>query len=179
MNFKLVSGLALCAALATPAFASDTSYPEAEVLPEASDVVENYRKAGDWAIFANLTRKTCYMERTDDAGGAVQMGLTKSGDYGYIGMFIKGAEVEEGVRDIALSVNGNVYVGEGTAATHLEGGYQGGYVLSNNPDLRRDLEKADEMYAFPDAPYMVTVDLEGARNAIYEVRKCTQGLADG
>lgn len=177
MNLKLVTQLVVCAALTAPAFASDTSYAEAEVLPEASDVVETYRTAGNWAIFANQTRKTCYMEQADDAGGAVQMGLTKSGDYGYIGMFIKGAEVEEGIKDIALSVNGNIYVGEATAATHLEGGYQGGYVLSNNPELRYDLGKADQLFAFPDAPYMLTVDLKGARNAIYEVRKCTEELA--
>ncbi len=148
-------------------------------MPEASDVVETYRTAGDWAIFANKTRKNCYMEKTDDFGGAIQMGLTKSGEYGYIGMFIKGAEIEQDVTDIAISVNGNVYVGEANAATHLEGGYQGGYILSNNPQLRYDLGKADEMYAFPDAPYMVTVDLKGARNAIFEVRKCTEELREG
>lgn len=176
MKYSFYLSLPVCAALLTPGFASDEAYPEAEVLPEASDVVENYRMAGDWAIFANKTRGTCYMERTDDAGGAVQMGLTKSGEYGYIGMFVKGAEVEDEIKDIAISVNGNVYVGEANPATHLEGGYQGGYILSNNKDLRHDLGKADEMYAFPDAPYMVTVDLKGARNAIFEVRKCTEEL---
>ena len=94
MNLKLVTQLVFCAALTAPAFASDTSYAEAEVLPEASDVVENYRTTGNWAIFANKTRKTCYMQQADDACGAVQMGLTKSGYYGSIGLFFKGAAVE-------------------------------------------------------------------------------------
>lgn len=176
MKKSLCLSLAACAAFATSGHASDEAYAEAEVLPEASDVIEEYRRAGEWMIFANKTRSTCFMTQTDDFGGAVQMGLNKAGDYGYIGMFVKGAEVEDEIKDIAISVNGNIYVGEANPATHLEDGYQGGYILSNNTDLRYDLGKADEMFAFPDAPYMVTVDLKGARNAIFEVRKCTDEL---
>ncbi len=177
MKSLTAGSLVLSFALATMAMASDEeAYPEAEVLPEASDEIEKYRNAGDWSIYRNMTRGSCFMTRTDDYGGAVQMGLTKDGNYGYVGVFVKGAEVEEGVKDIAIVVNDNIYVGESSSATHIEGDYQGGYILSNNKQLRLDLEKADEMIAFPDAPYMVTVDLKGSRNAIFEVRKCTEEL---
>lgn len=176
MTHHFTIGAALCLALSMPAAASDEPTSIHDVLPAATDTIEEFRRAGDWVVFANQTRNTCFMVRTDDFGGAVQMGLTKAGDYGYIGMFVKGAEIEDEIKDISILVNGNTYVGEANPALHLEGGYKGGYVLSNNTDLRYDLGKADELYAFPDAPYMVTVDLKGARNAIFEVRKCTTEL---
>ncbi len=184
MKIKTLLGAVAASCLAVVAFASDDAaeeeaYAEAEVLPEATDTIEDFRRVGEWMVYANVTRGSCFMTQTDDFGAAVQMGLTKSGEYGYIGIFVKGAEVEEGIKDIVISVNDNIYVGESYSATHLEDGYQGGYILSNNTDLRYDLGKADEMYAFPESPFMVTVDLEDARNAIFEVRKCTEELREG
>jgi hypothetical protein len=178
--------IAMCATLATSAVASEhenaedqQEFPEAEVLPEASDEVERYRAAGDWTVYANSTRKTCFMTRLYDNGGAVQMGLTKDGDYGYIGVFVKGAEVEGDIRDVTALINGNTYTGKGYPATHLEGGYQGGYILANNTKLRHDLAQGEEMVAFPDTGYGVIVDLKAAGNAIFEVRKCTEELQTG
>jgi hypothetical protein len=178
MKTLTIFGMVLSTSLATASFASDDAYPEAAVLPEASDVITDYRRAGEWMIYANETRGTCFMTQVDDFGGAVQMGITKSGEYGYIGLFVKGAEVEEGIKDIVISVNDNIYVGESNSATHLADDYEGGYIISDNTQLRYDLGKAEELYAFPDAPYMVTVDLKGARNAIFEVRKCTSELQE-
>jgi len=184
-HLKTIS-VCFCAMLATSTVASeqdDTTeqqgYPEAEVLPESGDEVERYRAAGDWTVYSNLTRKTCFMTRLYDNGGAVQMGLTKDGDYGYIGVFVKGAEVEGEIEDVTALINGNTYTGKGYPATHLEGGYQGGYILANNTKLRYDLAQGEEMVAFPDTGYGVIVDLKAAGNAIFEVRKCTEELQAG
>ncbi|MEM9239449.1 MAG: hypothetical protein AAGB07_05665 [Pseudomonadota bacterium] len=179
MNIRLYCGAALCAVLAWPCLASDEVIEDVtEVLPVASDEIEEYRVAGDWVVFANNTRGNCFMTKSDDSG-AVQMGLTKSGEYGYVGAFVKGAEIEEGPKAIAISVNGNLYFGESNSATQLSDGYNGGYILSNNIKLRYDLGKADEMYLFPDAPYSATVNLKDARKAIFEVQECTKKLQSG
>ncbi len=176
------TSIAVSIALSIPAIASateeQTGYAEAEVLPSATDEIGKYRRAGEWTVFENKTRKSCFMTRTDESGGAVQMGLTKSGEYGYIGIFVKGAQVEDEIKEVAIVVNGNVYVGEANPATHLEGNYQGGYILANNTKLRHDLGKGDELVAFPDAPYSVLVDLKDAGKAIFEVRKCTSELQE-
>jgi len=178
--------IAMCATLATSTVASEQENTsdhqrsaEAEVLPEASDDVERYRAAGEWTVYANLTRKTCFMTRLYDNGGAVQMGLTKNGEYGYIGVFVKGAEVEGDIDDVTALINDNIYIGKGYPATHLADGYQGGYILANNTKLRYDLGKGEEMVAFPDTGYGVIVDLKAAGNAIFEVRKCTEELQQG
>lgn len=186
MKVLIAVKIGLCTALATSAIASEDEetsdqqgYPEAEVLPEASDEIRRYRKAGDWVIYENLTRSTCFMTRNYENGGAVQMGLTKDGKYGYIGVFVKGAEVEEEIEDVTVLVNGNLYTGKGYPAVHLEGDFQGGYLLANNTRLRYDLGKGEELIAYPDQGYGVTFDLKAAGNAIFEVRKCTEELQEG
>lgn len=182
MRLMKAVAIAISANLATSAVASEQEntadqqmHPEADVLPEATDEVERYRAAGDWTVYANLTRKTCFMTRLYDNGGAVQMGLTKDGEYGYIGVFVKGAEVEGDIEDVTALINDNIYTGKGYPATHLEGGY----ILANNTKLRYDLGKGEKMVAFPDSGYGVIVDLKAVGNAIFEVRKCTEELQTG
>ena len=176
MNSKTYLGAALCAVLAGPVFATEEALED--VLPVAGDEITEYRQAGDWVVFANNSRANCFMTKSD-ASGAVQMGLTKDGEYGYVGAFVKGAEIVEGEKAIAISGNGNMYFGESNSAVNLSDGYNGGYILSNNITLRYDLRKADEMYLFPDAPYSATVNLKDARKAIFEVQECTKKLQEG
>jgi len=160
-------------AFAFPAYAADE-----DILPEPTDDISSYRTAGDWTIFQNATRGSCFITRTDESNGtAVQIGLTKDQQAGYIGVFSKTADIQEGVKDISILVNDNIYVGKSKAFSQsLNDGYKGGYVLSNNKQLRLDLEKGGTMVAFPDSPYMVIIDLKGAGNAIYEGRECNKKL---
>jgi len=160
---------------ATPAVAADQ-----DVLPLNSDEIAQYRNVGDWVVHENRTRGSCFISRSDDAGHLVQIGLTKDSDYGYIGIFQKGIELEEGANAVAILVNGNLYVGESKAVVHgASDDYQGGYVIAsdeNKKQLRLDLEKQKEMVVFPDKPFTVTVNLDHVRNAIYEARECTTKL---
>jgi len=74
-------------------------------------------------------------------------------------------------------VNGNLYVGVSKTVAHgASGGYQGGYVIADDKQLRLDLEQQEEMIVFPDQPFTVTVSLDHVRNAIYEARECTRKL---
>lgn len=160
---------------ASPAVAADQ-----DVLPLNTDEIAHYRDVGDWVVHENRTRGSCFISRTDEAGHLVQIGLSKDSDYGYIGIFQKGIELEEGTNAVAVLINGNLYVGESKALVQgASGDYQGGYVLAkddNRKQLRLDLEKQKEMVIFPDKPYMVTVNLDHVRNAIFEARECTAKL---
>ena len=161
-----------CCFAATPAFAADQ-----DVLPVNTDEIAQYRNVGDWGVHENLTRGSCFISRADDAGHLVQIGLTRDNDYGYIGIFQKGIELEEGTNAVAIVVNGNLYVGESKTVAHgASDGYQGGYVIANDKQLRLDLEQQKEMIVFPDQPFTVTVNLDHVRNAIYEARECTRKL---
>lgn len=160
---------------ATSAIAADQ-----DVLPLSTDEVAHYRDVGEWVVHENRTRGSCFISRTDAAGHLVQIGLTKDREYGYIGIFQKGAELEEGTNDVAILINGNLYVG--TSKSVVQGAsddYQGGYVVAsdqNRKQLRLDLERQKEMIVFPDKPFTVSVNLDHVRNAIFEARECTEKL---
>ncbi len=167
---KIIAVLLLGAA--TPALAADQ-----DILPLNTDEIAQYRNVGDWVVHQNITRGSCFISRSDDAGHLVQIGLTRDSDYGYIGIFQKGVELEEGTNAVAIVVNGNLYVGESKTVAHgASEGYQGGYVLANDKQLRLDVEQQGEMIVFPDKPFTVTVNLDHVRNAIYEARECTKKL---
>jgi hypothetical protein len=160
---------------ATPALAADQ-----DVLPLNSDEIAHYRDVGQWVVHENLTRGSCFISRADPAGHLVQIGLTKDNDYGYLGIFQKGVELEEGTNAVAILINGNLYVGQSKAVVHgASGDYEGGYVLAtgeSRKQMRLDLEKQKEMVVFPDKPFTVTVQLDRVRDAIYEARECTKKL---
>ena len=172
MNMITKTIAVLLLGAATPALSADQ-----DILPVNTDEIAQYRNVGEWVVHENLTRGSCFISRSDDAGHLVQIGLTKDNNYGYIGIFQKGAHLEEGTNDVAIVVNGNLYVGESKTVVHgASDGYEGGYVIANDKQLRLDLEQQKEMIVFPDKPFMVTVNLDHLRNAIYEARECTKKL---
>lgn len=175
MNMITKTIALLLLAAATPALAADQ-----DVLPVNTDEIAQYRNVGEWVVHENRTRGSCFISRSDEEGHLVQIGLTKDSDYGYIGIFQKGAELEEGTNAVAIIVNGNLYVGESKAVVHgASDGYEGGYVLAHGESrkqMRLDLDKQGEMIVFPDKPFTVTVNLDHVRNAIYEARECTKKL---
>ena len=158
---------------AAPVLAADE-----DVLPLNTDEIAKHRNVGKWTVHENRTRGTCFISRSDDAGNLVQMGLTKNTEYGYIGIFKKGADVTEEDEMVEVFINENLYVGSARKLVHgASGDYKGGYIMANDKQVRLDLERAREMVVFPESPYTVTVDLTGGvRNAIYEARECTRKL---
>ena len=164
---------ALITLAAAPVLAADQ-----DVLPLNSDEIAKYRNVGEWAVHENRTRGTCFISRSDASGNLVQMGLTKNTEYGYIGIFKKGADVSENDEMVKVVINDNLYVGSAKKLVHgASDGYSGGYILANDKQVRLDLERAREMIVFPESPYSVMVDLTGGvRNAIYEARECTRKL---
>ncbi len=152
--------------LATAAFAESP-------LPKASDDTVEYGKVEGWKIFANNTRRDCFISRMDGPG-AVQMGVTSDQEVGYLGVFTK---EDIGIKnssksEIFVSIDGNLYVGVATGMEGNQDGYSGGYILADNPNFKRDLAKKYTMIVFPETKGAFVVDLKGTYKAMAMGRKC-------
>jgi len=159
-------------ALVMPAYAQSA----ADVLPKSSDDIEKYRTFKKWAIMQNNTRGHCLGTKSDESG-VLQIGMTADESMGYVGVFVKEDVAAGASNAVAIEVGGQTYTGETSGPVgNLGGGWHGGYVLSNNKDFRRALEKNDTMTAFPDQPFAVKLNIEGANNAIYEILKCSREM---
>lgn len=157
-------------AFATPVIAAE------DILPSKSDEISADRKAGAWTIFRNETSNTCFASYESEDGYVVQFGFAQDAQNGYIGLFSKDLEVEEGTSEIAIVVNETLYTGEATGLAANLSGYQGGYIIVNNPEFVNDVEKGKQIVAFPDSPRAYVISMKGAKNAVYLVRKCTEEL---
>jgi len=159
------------------AFAAPLSAATDDVLPSGSDDISKYRDAGAWSIYKDETRGSCFASYKSEQGAIVQFGFTKDEGTGYLGLFSQAAAEQNDNVESAFIANGNLYAGMamGTGAS-LEDGYNGGYVLVNNPEFVKDIEAGQELIAFPETPQTYIIDMRGAKAAVYEVRKCTQEL---
>ena len=141
----------------------------------AAATFQVYGKVEGWNVFADLEKKSCVIERSDDAGNVVQMGLTKDRSVGYLGVFTT-AETDIKKNDknaVAILIGENIYYGEATGMRgNITEGYSGGYVLSDNPQFVEDIAQQYEMIVFPDKKYTFIVDLTGTKKAIEMGRKC-------
>ncbi|WP_127113950.1 hypothetical protein [Shimia sediminis] len=165
----LLSGAAAAAMICA---ASVSHAADESILPTAGDTIETYWSAKWWTVFKNTTRQSCFIEWRGETS-AVQAGLTKAQDAGYLGAFLKDVEFPEGEREVAIVLNGNLYVGNATTVSQsLSGGFTGAYIVVNNPRFITDLEEAREFVAFQDTPNTVTVSLKTPRNAIERARIC-------
>lgn len=166
---KLLAGAALAlAASAGISLASD-------VLSPGSDGFTKYGEVEGWNIYVDNERKTCLIEKIDDAENVVQMGLTADKQYGYLGVFSKGdTGVKKGKKsEIFIDIEGNLYSSEATGMKgNISEGYSGGYILANNPQFVEDIRKKHYMIVFPEKPGAFKVDLTGTYKAIEEARAC-------
>jgi hypothetical protein len=169
---RLTVFAAVMAVSMAPAFAEDAS----DVLPLSTDSIENYRTWNQWAVFRNNTRGHCFGTKSDDSG-VIQLGMTADETMGYIGAFVQQDVTSGESSEIVIQVGDQTFTGETSGPVgNLSGNWHGGYVLANNKNFRRALEKNDTLTAFPDQPYAIQLNIKGANNAIYEIIKCTQEM---
>ncbi|HEY9039561.1 MAG TPA: hypothetical protein VIN05_11560 [Roseovarius sp.] len=148
-----------------------------DILPTRGDEISEFRKAGAWHVRKNETRGLCFASYKSESGAIVQFGFAEDETAGYLGLFSQQAPDVPPTQEIAVLVNDNLYVGEATGmGPSIEDGYAGGYILVNNPEFVKDIEIGKELIAFPETPDAYIVDMSGASNALYEVRKCTNEL---
>lgn len=160
------------AMFASPGFAQEAS----EVLPVPSDNIETFRSWKEWTIYRNNSRGHCFGTKSDGTS-AIQLGLTKDETLGYIGAFVKRDFTPAEDNKIAIKVGETIFTGETSGPVgDVTGDWHGGYVLSNNKDFRRAIEKNNTMLAFPSRPYAYEIDIKGANNAIFEIKKCTDEM---
>ncbi|MEM9105371.1 MAG: hypothetical protein AAGC96_06910 [Pseudomonadota bacterium] len=171
-KFILAGSVALTLALGSLAHAVEMS----DIVPAFDDELETYKKVGEWTVLANKTRGDCLIERSDDLGNAMQMGLVKGGSAVYLGVFTKQPADIEPNTPIQIAVDGQVYAGEayGAKSGTLEGDYKGGYVLSQDPEFVNAIAQGRELVAFPEKKGVFIVDLTGTKRAIDEARACLQ-----
>ena len=164
----MISGLAVSLVSATLAMAADP-------VPPGDDGFTKYGEAEGWNVFVDNEKKSCLIERVDEAGNVVQMGLTKDHNFGYVGVFSKGdTGVKRGEEsEIFLDIDGVLF---SSTATGMKGniteGYSGGYILANNPVFIDAVAKKYVMTVFPGEQAAFTVDLKGTYKAMDMARKC-------
>jgi hypothetical protein len=171
MNLKHIS---FVAAAALMAFAPALDAKQDSPIPKSSDAFTVYGVVDDWTVYADADTKTCLVERSDDQGNVMQMGLTTDRNYAYVGIFTLADIDIKKEQSIAVAVDGAVFFGEayGIKSKKLQGDYAGGYILTNNPEMVSAIAEGRELIAFPENPVAFIVDLTGTKRAIEEARKC-------
>ena len=169
---KTISVLITTAALAL----SSTIAAFAEnPLPKSTDKLVKYGEVEGWTIYDNETRGHCLIVSNDE-NGAVQMGVTEdSVAVGYLGVFTHhDIGLKDGTKSkIFVSIDGNIYSGVSTSvSSHLKDGYSGGYILTDNPEFKRDIAKKYKMIVFPETAGALVVDLKGTYKAMAMAREC-------
>lgn len=136
---------------------------------------DRYGDVEGWTVFVDLEKKSCLIEKSDDAGHVVQMGLTKDRGVGYLGVFTTAeTDIKKGDKEaVAILIGDNIYLGEATGMRgNITEGYTGGYVLSDDPQFVEDIAQQYEMVVFPEKAYTFIVDLTGTKKAIEMAREC-------
>ena len=161
-------------ATASVALSFATAASAQNPVPDASDKLVQYGEVGGWTIYANQTRGDCLIVRSFGPS-SVQMGVTANQDVGYLGVFTKeDIGLQNGTKSkVFISIDGRHYSGEATSTSgELTRGYSGGYILSDDPNLKRDLAKRYKMTVFPETKAAFVVDLKGTYKAMAAGRKC-------
>lgn len=163
--------LVLAAALACTA---PMAQANSDVLPAPGTTFSAYGSIEGWTVFVNEDRKTCMIEKVDAAENVVQMGLTVDRGFGYLGVFTKqDTPLETGEETVAVLLGENLYVGSArTLSSGLRDGYQGGYIISDDPQFVTDIMQQYEMIVLPETDLAFVVDLTGTMKAIEAAREC-------
>ena len=174
-KFILAGAVALTLAAGGIAQASDIAEVQ-DIVPAANDELVTYKQVGDWTVIRNKTRGDCLTERTFPDGFAMQLGLTKGGEYAYVGIFTKRPiEVAEGDNHIDIAIDGKRFGGKsfGVKGGALKGGWHGGYVVSSDPKFVYWVINGWELVAFPSqTDNLFKIDLTGTKRAIQTAREC-------
>ncbi|PCJ09104.1 MAG: hypothetical protein COB16_05755 [Rhodobacteraceae bacterium] len=136
-----------------------------------------YGEIEGWGVFIDTEKKSCLIEKTDDLGNVVQMGLTKDRSVGYVGVFTTAkTDIKRGdTQAVLISLDGTLYAGQATGMRgNITKGYTGGYVLSDDPQFVDDLARKYVMEVFPEKAYGFSVNLAGTYKAIELAKTCNQ-----
>lgn len=132
-----------------------------------------------WNVYIDTEKNTCMVETKDDLDNVVQMGLNENRDIGYIGIFTKAkTNIQRDFKTgVALLIGDNLYIGEATGMRgNITKGYSGGYVVTKDPEVFKDIAKSYTMTVFPEKEFSFTVNLAGTHKALELARDCLAEL---
>jgi len=176
MKLAHITASAFIAALsfAIPANAADP-------IPGAEDGFAPYGSPVEgWNIFIDAEREACFIERTDDFGHAIQIGLTKNKKHAYIGVFTLADVDIKNRQKVEIDVNGFVFEGKarGMKSKDLRGEYKGAYFVIKDDNMINAIMQEGTLTAFPKkTKQQIKVDLTGVSAAVEEARKCNDGIS--
>ncbi len=148
-------------------------------VPAEDDTFTVYGEAGDWTIYSVAELDSCVIERADDSGNVIQMGLTKNHKHGYIGVFtLADIDIKRKQR-VEIDIDGYVFEGKarGIKSKKLQGDYSGGYIEVKDPNLATAVAEGQTLIAFPKKTGAFMVDLTGTKKAMEEGRKCNLAMS--
>ncbi len=162
--------------IATIAATCAVAKDEVSVLPSADSVFVKWGEESGWTIYSDRSRNSCLIERVDENGNVVQMGLTEVRSVGYLGIFTKAdIDLKEGEDPVIVAFDDALFSGLATTKTkHLPEGYKGGYILTDDPNFVELVKRKYEMVVFPDKDYAIVINLDGSLKAIEAAGKCTE-----
>lgn len=167
-------------AAALAIIATATAVQAKDPLPSDGDNFTVYKELPEWTVYADTERGSCLIERVDDAGNAMQMGLDKKHKHAYVGIFTL-ADIDIKKRQkIEILVDGVLFEGKahGIKSKKLQGDYSGGYITIKDATMATAIAEGEKLIAFPEkSGGLFVVDLTGTKMAIEEARKCNLDLA--
>lgn len=171
---KLTKTIALTAATlmaVTTAFASE--------LPGSADKIAFHSTVEGWNVFSDAEREACYVERADDAGHVVQVGLTKNKKHGYLGVFTLADMKIKKKEKFDVDINGFTFDGKarGMKSKKLQGDYRGAYYVIKDDNMANALMQEGTMTVFPKKKEAFQVDLTGLNAAVEEAKICTAAMS--
>lgn len=169
----IVAG-AVAAASAAGAQSTVDAADVANVLPGNSGF--RLYQAG-WHVMIDIARETCLIERSGVDNNVIQMGMTRDGNFGYIGLFSQNAAAlgDGEIRPVVIELGENVYYGSVVGvAGQLRGGYAGGYVVTPDVAFFEDVARQFEMTIRVAALEPIVVSLSGTLDALETARECME-----
>lgn len=165
-------GLAVSAVSVSSFFVAPATAADTDVLPVTSDDIQFYRTASGWIVYKNVTRESCFATKKDDTQ-AIQMGLTSNKNVGYLGGFSTEYSPDNGAQFVKFEVDGRPFTGTAVdVSSPLNEGFEGAYVLVNNPNFVDSVRYSYEMSVHLEKSTNVVMNTSGAYYAIYEAEQC-------
>ena len=141
----------------------------------AAGTFETYGEVEGWNVFIDKEKMSCLIEKSDDFGHVVQMGLMEDRSIGYLGVFTNDEiKLKAGEKQaVTVLLGENLYTGEvkGMRSNKAEE-FNGGYILIKNAAFVDEVAKQYTMTVFPEETYGFVMDLKGTFKAIEMGRKC-------
>lgn len=171
MNLKKTLSLTTAALMvATVSFASE--------LPGSADGITHYSSVEGWTVFSDAEREACYIERSDESGHVVQMGMTKKKKYSYFGVFTLADMKIKKKEKFEVDINGFTFDGKarGMKSKKLAGDYKGAYFVIKDDNMLNAIMQEGTMTVMPKKNEAFQVDLTGIGAAAAEAQTCTTAM---